>query len=153
MKISVCRNAHTYIFNQHIPLNAWFGKDTQSWWFCTVHGRNEDGTLTIFRFNGVRWIKVQEISNTTQKICAWADAFDMWWTKVYWFKKEDKQISLVAKQYAHDKHYENLMRHDRKHKKGGSGMRLDRENYYANKTVTDYECRKKTIHDFRKFYN
>lgn len=39
----------------------------------------------------------------------------------------------------------NLMKHDRKHKKGGGGGRIG----YAG-TVTDYECRKEPFHDFRR---
>ena len=153
MKIHVCNNPHEYIWGQHIPLNAWYGCDSKSWWFCTVHGEpEEENTLELRRFNGERWIKVRENSVTTKNICQWASVNKLWWTKCYWFKEEDKQKSLVAKHNAHSKRIENIMRHDRKHKTGGSGIRLDKENYYADKLVTDYECRKIPMHDFQRFY-
>ena len=48
---------------------------------------------------------------------------------------------------------ENMMRHDRRHKRGGSGIRLDVENFRADKTFTDYECRGVAMHDFQRAYN
>lgn len=55
---------------------------------------------------------------------------------------------------SHDfKKYENMMKHSRKHKSGGSGIRLKKENYYARKTFTDYECSNNPLHDFRRYYN
>lgn len=153
MNICVCKDTHTYIWGQHIPLNAWYGEDNVSWWFCTVHGEpEEDNTLELRRFNGGRWIKVRENSATTKNICQWATTMHLWWTKCHWFKEEDKQKSLVTKQDAHIKSIQNMMRHDRKHKSGGSGIRLDKENHYANKTMTDYECSKKPMHDFQRVY-
>lgn len=156
MNICICKDAHTYIWGQHIPYNAWYGQDETGWWFCTVHGVSEDNTLTLRRYNGTRWVEVQENSRTTQNICAWATHRGLWWTKVHWFKDEDKQKSLVAKQIIkHDSymnHYQNLMKHDRKHKKSG-GIRLDKENFYANKIFTDYECSNNPVHDFKQYYN
>lgn len=44
--------------------------------------------------------------------------------------------------------YNNLMRHDRKHKSGGGGgTRI------FNGSITDYECTKNPLHDFRRVYN
>lgn len=43
--------------------------------------------------------------------------------------------------------YGSLMRHDRKHKKGGGGR------IGSAQTVTDYECVKIPLHDFRRCYN
>lgn len=153
MKIYICNNKNTYVWGQHIPFNAWYGQDEKSWWFCTVHGKSEDNSLVLYRFDDTRWIKTHECSNTTLKICAWAEYHGLWWTKCHWFKEEDRQKSLVAKQCAHEKKYANMMKHTRKHKKGSSGMRLDKENYYANKTITDYECSRIAYHDFPRFYN
>lgn len=48
--------------------------------------------------------------------------------------------------------YSQLMKADRKHKTGGSGIRLDKENFRADKTFTDYECSKNPMHDFRRAY-
>lgn len=153
MDISVCENNHEYIWGQHIPLNAWYGCDSVGWWFCTVHGKPEnDNELELRRFNGERWIKVREKSTTTKNICQWATTMRLWWTKCHWWKEEDTQKSLVTKQDAHIKSIQNMMRHDRKHKKGGSGIRLDVENFRADKTITDYECRNVTMHDFQRYY-
>lgn len=41
--------------------------------------------------------------------------------------------------------YAQLMRHDRKHKKSGGGSGISRM-----QTVTDYECTKNPMHDFRR---
>ena len=152
MKIYICNNSYTYIFNQHIPFNAWYGHDNKSWWFCTAHAKSEDFSLELYRYNGTRWIKAYENSVTTHKIWIWANAHNLWWTKVHWFKDEDRQRSLATKQDLHMKKYENLMKHSRKQKKGGSGIRLDKENYYANQLVTDYECSNTPIHDFKRYY-
>lgn len=43
---------------------------------------------------------------------------------------------------------EYLMRHSRKHKKSSGGSRLTR-----SEIVTDYECTKSPLHDFRTYYN
>ena len=43
--------------------------------------------------------------------------------------------------------YANLMRHDRKHKSGGGGK------ISHTQIVTDYECTKNPLHDFRRVYN
>lgn len=157
MKICICKDAHTYIWGQHIPFNAWYGQDGLSWWFCTAHGKSEDKSLELYRFNGVRWVKMREQSVTTNVIYQWAEHYNLWWTKVHWFKtEEDRQKSLVAKQIlkheSHIRKIENLMKHTRKQKKGGSGIRLDEENYYANKLFTDYECCSRPMHDFRRYY-
>ena len=151
MKIYICNNAHTYIWGQHIPYNAWYGQDSKSWWFCTIHGRSDDGSLVLYRFNGTRWVKVHENSDSTRTIWVWAESNALWWTKVHWFKEEDKQKSLVTKRDNKFSEYANLMKHSRKHKKSG-GIRLDKENFYANKLFTDYECRNIPMHDFRQYY-
>ena len=152
MEIHICKDAHTYIWGQHIPGGAWYGEDDQSWWFCTQHGRSDDGSLVLFRFNGVRWVKSAENTPTTRDIWTWAESAGLWWSKCHWFKEEDKRRSLAAKRDAHIKKYENLMKHDRKHKKG-CGMRLDKDNYYADKIFIDYECSSNPMHDFQRFYN
>lgn len=114
--------------------------------------------LELRRFNGECWVKVCENSDTTQAICQWATALRLWWTKCQWFKEEDKQKSLVTKQLIRQERHMNslksLMKHDRKHKSGGSGIRLDVENFRADKTFTDYECTNNhhRFHDFQKSY-
>lgn len=151
MKIYVCNNSHTYIMNQHIPLGAWYGLDAKSWFFCTAHKKSEDFSLELYRFNGTRWIKARECSTTTHKIWVWANTHNFWWTKVHWFKDEDKEKSFVTKQDNHFRSVAKLMKHERVHKKSSSGIRLDEENYYASKIFTDYECTSRPMHDFPNY--
>lgn len=85
--------------------------------------------------------------------------------KVYiWLPYEKKWVYTYAKnQYtemmwdcyrkhqqkkSHDSgKYENMMRHEQKHKTGGGGSRI------YNGSITDYECSKNPFHDFRRCYN
>lgn len=114
MKINICKDNYTYIWGQHIPGNAWYGQDEKSWWFCTAHGRSEDGSLVLFRFNGTRWVKALENSDTTRAIYQWAESTGAWWSKCHWFKEEDRHRSFVAKQHFYINNIENMMRHDRR---------------------------------------
>ena len=86
--------------------------------------------------------------------------------KVYvWLPDEKKWVyTYVKNQYtemmwdyyrkhqqkkSHDfRKYENMMRHERKHK-GGSGG----ESRIYDGSITDYECSKNPLHDFRRCYN
>jgi len=43
--------------------------------------------------------------------------------------------------------YKNMMRHSCKRKKCGGGSRI------YNGSITDYECSKNPLHDFKKYYN
>ena len=52
------------------------------------------------------------------------------------------------KQKSFKGNYTSLMRHDRKHKKSSGGSKNSRPG-----TVTDYECAKNPMHDFRRVYN
>ena len=50
---------------------------------------------------------------------------------------------------SHDfRKYENMMRHERKHKGGGGGG-----SRIYDGSITDYECSKNPLHDFRRCYN
>jgi hypothetical protein len=42
--------------------------------------------------------------------------------------------------------YSQLMKHDRTHKSGGGGSRIN------TRSITDYECTKNPLHDFRRCY-
>ena len=77
----------------------------------------------------------------------------LWWTKCHWWKEEDLQKSLVTKHDRHTRNIQNMMKHSRKHKSGGSGIRLDKENFHSDKTITDYECRGVTMFDFQRSYS
>lgn len=87
--------------------------------------------------------------------------------KVYvWLPNEKKWVYTYAKNELTEKmwdyhrqtqkrnkkkyngNYANMMKHSRKKKTGGSG--LSRENIRA---ITDYECSKNPLYDFRMCYN
>lgn len=46
----------------------------------------------------------------------------------------------------HSKNYSKLMKHERKRKNGGGGSLIN------NRAITDYECTKNPLHDFRRVY-
>ena len=110
MNIEICNNSYTYVWNKHIPLNAWYGQDETGWWMCTAHGRSKDKSLELYRLNGTRWTKSREISDTTRKIWEWAEVHRLWWTTVHWFHEEDKIKSFVTKQHHKMSEYENMMK-------------------------------------------
>lgn len=72
------------------------------------------------------------------------------WVRTY---KKDQISSIMWRCYKKHKekydkiNYENMMKHDRRHKGGGGGTRI------FNGSITDYECRKDPFHDFRRCWN
>ena len=58
----------------------------------------------------------------------------------------DYHRNFQRKNSSHNVNYKKLMHHDRKHKKG-SGSKSS-----SNNVITDYECTKNPMHDFRKSY-
>lgn len=66
------------------------------------------------------------------------------YTEIMWNERRKHRKDL-QEEYIN---YAYIMKHDRKHKKGGGGTRLTRSN-----TVTDYECTSRPLHDFRRTYN
>lgn len=65
------------------------------------------------------------------------------YTEIMWdyHRKNQKKKSKNRINYA------NIMKHDRMHKSGGGGSLIH------NRSITDYECRKNPLHDFRTCYN
>lgn len=63
---------------------------------------------------------------------------EMMWN--YYRKHQQKRSHYFRK-------YENMMRHERKHKAGGGESRI------YDGSITDYECSKNPFHDFRRCYN
>lgn len=128
---------------------------------CTnlIHGREFPTNTIILRLdNGIELVctnfrqsrkKPLRVYCYIQTEKRWAITFlkgskkEIMWD---YYRKNKKNKST---NYAHIAH---MMKHDRKHKTGGSGIRLDKENYYADKTVTDYECRGKSLNDFPRVH-
>lgn len=74
------------------------------------------------------------------------------WVKAY---LKNQYTEIMWNYYRkHQKHpdkkrvnYEAFMHHDRVHKHGGGGSRI------YDGSITDYECTKNPLHDFRRCYN
>lgn len=62
-------------------------------------------------------------------------------------KMVDFYIQKINAKY-NDVNFKALMKHDRMKKKGSGGIRLSK----WNGTVTDYECAKNPLHDFRRVF-
>lgn len=67
------------------------------------------------------------------------------YTETMWNFYRQKKVKADKK---YNGNYANMMKHSRKKKTGGSG--LSRENIRA---ITDYECSKNPLYDFRMCYN
>ena len=62
-------------------------------------------------------------------------------------KMVDFYIQKINAKY-NDVNFKALMKHDRMKKKGSGGTRLSK----WNGIVTDYECTKNPLHDFRRVF-
>lgn len=149
VQFRVCGDDHTWIGGQHMPLNAWYGRDEKSWWFCTAHARSKDGSLTLYRQSDSRWVKSWELSPTTRMVWRIAETNCFWYTPCHWFKREDAGRRVYAENQLHFNAVEHMMAHGRRRKAGGSdGVRLDKENARAETTFTDYECSSSAMNSF-----
>lgn len=82
--------------------------------------------LELFLFNGAKWVRTYApaIDGTAKEI-------------IKLHRKQNRNNNLVK--------CANLMKHERKHKKAGGGS-CSR----FSGIVTDYECAKEPLHDFRR---
>lgn len=92
------------------------------------HSRKENLRLTIWLPWEGRWIRVYARNEYTEA---------MW---DYYRKHQRKKRKCVD--------YEGMMRHNRVHKRGGGGG-----SRIYDGSITDYECTKNPLHDFRRCYN
>lgn len=91
------------------------------------HSRKQKLELTVWLPTEKKWIRTYAKNNSTEI---------MW---DYYRKHQQKR--------SHDfRKYENMMCHDRLHKGGGGGSRI------YDGSITDYECTKNPLHDFRRCY-
>lgn len=67
------------------------------------------------------------------------------YTETMWNFYRQKKVKADKK---YNGNYANMMKHSRKKKTGGSGS--SRENIRA---ITDYECSKNPLYDFKMCYN
>lgn len=128
MQIEKILMPHEVIKNREIPMNS------------IVLYLENNTILVCSNFNHSRKNKIE--------LFAWLPAQKKWvktyakneYTEIMWdyYRKHQK------KQNNKRINYTQLMKHDRKHKSGGGGSRI------YNGTVTDYECAKEPMHDFRR---
>ena len=152
MKMYICNNPYTYIWDFHIPLNAWYGQDDKSWWICTKHALQKDGGLYLRRFNGVEWVERLEKSTTTCIISQIATKHNLWYTKIMWFKAAEKSIREQLKNEKQYNNYVGIMKHPRKHKTSKGGIPLWKDYKKASCTFTEYECTNHPLSDFLSYY-
>ena len=126
--------SHEYIRDRLFPMNAVVLKlDNGTIIVCqNFKIKNEKLPLYIYLPKEDKWVL------TFKRLCKSSDPIPMF---IYNYYK--KYVYVKYKSHAN---YNQLMQHDRKHKKGGGGgTRLG-----SNGFTTDYECSKTPLHDFRK---
>lgn len=94
-----------------------------------AHSRKIPLLVTIYMPNEKEWVKANVKNELTEKM----------WDYYRQTQKHNKK--------RYNGNYTNMMKHSRRKKTGGSGSR--RENKRA---ITDYECSKNPLHDFRRVY-
>lgn len=92
------------------------------------HSRKYNLELTVWLPTEKKWCRTYAKNKYTE----------MMWD--YYRKHQQKRNHDFRK-------YENMMRHDRRHKGSGGGSRI------YNGSITDYECTNNPLHDFRRCYN
>lgn len=96
---------------------------------CSEFSRTESG-ITMYLYNG---------SGAWKRICnngIYTDLMEKYYRR--WFKEKHDNLDYAA-----------MMKHDRKRKTGSAGQRLTP---FCGQ-VTDYECAKVPLHDFRRVWN
>ena len=96
--------------------------------------RHNKGRIKIEIWDGSRWI----VTTAQNK-----------YTEMLWdFQIQDSRQRRKAEGKKYSGNYSAMMRHERSKKKGSGGERLGK---FCG-TVTDYECTKRTLHDFPRSY-
>ena len=119
-----------------------------------IHGKNfHMNTIVLELDNGIVFTceekEFNHSVNDPLELIVWLPNENRW-VRTY---KKDQISSIMWRCYKKHKekydkiNYENMMKHDRRHKGGGGGTRI------FNGSITDYECRKDPFHDFRQCWN
>lgn len=120
---------NTFIKGHEIPTNAIIFTHNEIILYCTDFRHKRAKSLHIMKYDKVqdKFIPMVSKSKTLN---------DMLWTEYRKFERK------------HRKHINSsYLKHERKHKKSRGGQR---DNIH---TITDYECTKNPLHDFRICYN
>lgn len=94
------------------------------------HSRKQKVKLIVWLPSERKWVKAYEKNSLTE---------------IMWDYYHAHTNNRTRKAYKAN--YEDMMRYDRKKKCGSGGSRI-----YDN-SITDYECAKNPLHDFRRCYN
>ena len=113
------------------------------------------GAVVVELDNKVKLVSLKFNQPCTEKLFTyvWNPATKKWGTALM-----QNEYSRMMWRFYHDLHnpsrtydgnYEKMMRHDRKKKYGTGGVRLRK----WTGDITDYECAKVPMHDFRRVWN
>ena len=95
---------------------------------CTDFRQSRKTPLQVYCYTENKWV-IKYLKGNYKEI--------MW----------DYHRKCEHKSKAYKGNYASMMKHDRRHKSGGGGSRIH------NGSITDYECAKNPLHDFRRCYN
>ena len=131
------------IYDITIPANCVIYNDTseRTLYICPhfpdYAGKPENVNLRVIWYD----YEMHTIGTTTLKNCDASIAlFEAW-------KSASMPHARRIRRNITMRDYENMMKHDRRHKGGGGGSRI------YNGSITDYECSSNPLHDFRRCYN
>lgn len=97
--------------------------------------KHNRGRLKIYVWDGCKWILTTAQNQYT----------DLMWN----YQISDQRGKRKAEGKKYNGNYSAMMKHERVKKKGSGGEILRK----FTGTVTDYECAKETLYDFRRSYN
>ena len=131
MQIEKILMPHEVIKGKEMPMNSIVLRlDNKAILVCSKfnHSRKQNLELLIWLPTQKKWVRTYAKNEYTEM---------MWdYYRNHQQKRKKKHIN-----------YEKMMEHDRYHKSGGGGSRI------YNGSITDYECSKNPLHDFRRVYN
>ena len=131
MQIEKILMPHETIKGKEMPMNSIVLRlDNKAILVCSKfnHSRKQNLELLVWLPTENKWVRTYTKNEYTE----------MMWN--YYRKHQQKRNHDFRK-------YENMMKHDRRHKGAGGGSRI------YNGSITDYECSKNPMHDFRRVYN
>ena len=131
MQIEKILMSHEVIKGKEMPMNSIVLRlDNKAILVCSKfnHSRKQNLELLVWLPAQNKWVRTYAKNEYTE----------MMWD--YYRKHQQKRNHDFRK-------YENMMKHDRRHKGGRGGSRI------YNGSITDYECSSNPLHDFRRCYN
>lgn len=132
MKIHKALNTE-YIHNREFHMNSIIlTLDNKMILVCNDfnHSRKDKVKLTVWLPDKKKWVYTYAKNE---------------YTEIMWDYFHANTNNRTRKPYKGN--YEDMMKHDRRHKGGGGGSRV------YDESITDYECAKNPLHDFRRCYN